>query len=158
KGPDLLTVDLTQNPMSGSGPKAGRNTLDPVTQCAAVGCEQGQGLHLEWKDPQVSNEEDKIFAARLLAMLRNLRWCPTHRKRTAENLREILKIMLIPHVRESMKKWERKRREIELAKEGEQMRDLLDEMIDERRPTVHESAKHLRGLFTAFMRGRGKEK
>ena len=38
------------------------------------------------------------------------------------------------------------------------MRDLLDEMIDGRRPTVHESAKHLRGLFTAFMRGRGKEK
>jgi len=158
KGPDLTSIELTQNPVSGSGPKAGKNVKKLDSVCAAVDCKSKLDLrNFEWKEIQVQTREDKIIVARILAMMRNLQWCSNHREVALQDLRELVRVMLTPEVREGMTWLERKRSEIDLPEEGKKMRDLLDRIVDSRRKTVHESVKHLRGLFTGLMKSRRDE-
>ena len=94
KEPNLESIVVTQNPVTGRGPRAGTNVLVlNETCCAPGGCEEKEGLEpIRWGDVKkpedLKDMDGRAIVARLLAMARTLQFCTRHWKeaRTASRI------------------------------------------------------------------------
>ena len=156
-GPDLKEILLTQNLISGAGPRVGRNTRDPAVVCVMKGCESTRNLrHLEWGGIPAQRKDDKIIVARILAAMRDLRWCDTHWEGAMVSARALVGTVLNPRVRDGMAQVGKAGREAldsvrVITHEGKYVRDLLEQMMD-MRGDVYPAVKHLRGLCSNILK------
>ena len=94
EGPNLESIVVTQNPVTGGGPRGGTNVLVlNETCCAPGGCEEKEELEpMRWGDvkkPEDPKDMDgRAIVARLLAMVRNLQFCPKHWKEARRALED----------------------------------------------------------------------
>jgi len=158
EGPDLRSIELTQNIVNGVGQKMGKNQLELGMECAASGCTARLGIkQLEWKEVRMVERGDKIIVARLHAAIRNLRWCENHYGGTVEDLHELEQVMLSPPVRNALANVGKGKTDIgKYAEEGKKMRELLEKILDGRKPGVHSAVRHIRGIFLALVRAGGR--
>lgn len=159
RGPDLREIELAQNIFTGKGVKAGKNTLDAGTVCAVFKCESKLNLrHIEWREVQpleLDGKEDRVIVARFLATIRNLTWCSDHHEVAVQELKTLVRGMLIPRVREGLAQVGKRGAAAEaVAEEGKRLRDTMDRFVDHTRPAqaVHPGYKHFRALFTNLMK------
>ena len=112
----------------------GRNTRDAAVVCVMRGCESARNLrHLEWGGISAQGKDEKVIVARILAAMRDLRWCDTHWEAAMASARALVGTVLNPRVRDGMAQVGKAGREAldsvrDITHEG--IRDLLEQMMD----------------------------
>ena len=112
--------------------------------------------HLEWGGIPAQGKDEKLIVARILAAMRDLRWCDVHWDTAMTSARALASTVLNPRVRDGMVQIGKSSREAldsvrVITHEGKYIRDLLEQIVD-MKADIHPAVKHLRGLCSNILK------